>query len=105
MTTTALYFDLQLDYPTREIALFGELDIATADCLTTAVSGIQRAAVGEITIRLDDVTFIDAAGIGAVDRANSSQTDLGEHLTVTGADTSVRRVFLLSRLESLLNAA
>jgi anti-anti-sigma factor len=105
MTTADLYFDMHVDYPTREIALCGEFDAATAPCLATAIAGFQRVADGHITIRLDDLTFIDAAGIGAVDRANSSQTNRGEHLTVTGADVNVRRVFLLGKLAELLNTA
>jgi anti-anti-sigma factor len=96
---------MQVDYPNREIALSGEFDIATASCLATAITGFQRVADGHITIRLDDLTFIDAAGIGAVNRAHSSQRNRGEHLIVTGADVNIRRVFILGKLSELLNTA
>lgn len=103
--TADLYFDIHVDYPSREIALSGEFDVATAPCLATAIAGFQRVADGDITVRLDDLTFIDAAGLGALGSASSSQADRGERLTVTGADARVRRLFLLGKLDELLNTA
>jgi anti-sigma B factor antagonist len=98
-----LYFQLHIDYSTREIAISGEFDVATAQCLATAVAGVQRAAAGDISIGLDDVTFIDAAGLGAVVSAQSAQVERGSRLTVTGANTTVRRAFTLGRLANLLS--
>jgi anti-sigma B factor antagonist len=98
------YFDLHVDYGTREITVSGEFDVSTAPCLATAVAGFQRAAAGDITIVLDDVTFIDAAGVGAVVLAEAAQSDRGECLGVTGATAKVRRVFALCDLNDLLHA-
>jgi anti-anti-sigma factor len=102
VTASPLYFDLHVDYATREIAICGEFDFGTAQCLATAVAGVQRAAAGDITIGLDDVTFIDAAGLGAVVEARAAQIDRGARLTVTGASADVRRVFSRGRLANLL---
>ena len=98
------YFDLRVDYATREIAVSGEFDAATAPCLATAIAGFHHAGPGDITIRLDDVTFIDAAGIGAVSNASKAQLGLGRRLSVTGATAKVRRVFGLGNLAGLLHA-
>jgi anti-sigma B factor antagonist len=98
------YFDLHVDYATREIAVSGEFDAATALCLATAITGFQRAKVGDITILLDDVTFIDAAGLGAVADAGVAQREHGARLGVTGANAKVRRMFNLGHLTGLLHA-
>lgn len=103
MTTPNLYFELHVDYETREIAISGEFDVATAQCLATAVAGIQRSATGDITIGLDDVTFIDAAGLGAVVSAKRTQVDRGAGLAVTGASSAVRRAFTHGQLAGLLS--
>jgi anti-sigma B factor antagonist len=98
------YFDLHVDYATREITVSGEFDVATAGCLATAMAGFHHAGHGDITILLDGVTFIDAAGIGAISRASRSQIGRGARLGVTGATARVRRVFGLGDLAGLLHA-
>jgi anti-anti-sigma factor len=99
------YFDLNIDYFSRKIAISGEFDAATAPCLARAVAALQHAAGGDITVRLDEVTFIDAAGVDAVDLANSAQSGRGAHLTVVGANAYIREVFTIGRLLSLLQAS
>jgi anti-sigma B factor antagonist len=96
------YFDLKIDYATRSISLGGEFDVATAVCLATAVSRFQRAGPGDVTLRIADVTFIDAAGLGAVVNAQSRQAANGACLVVVGATDAVRRVFALGGLTHLL---
>jgi anti-sigma B factor antagonist len=99
-----VYFELHVDYATREIDIRGEFDCNTASCLATAVTRLQRAARADITVRLDDLTFIDAAGIGAVAGANTAQTHTGAHLRLTGVTARARRVFTLGGLGELLHA-
>lgn len=99
-----VYFQLLVDYATREITIGGEFDSSTAPCLATAIAGFQHAARADITIRLDGVTFIDAAGIGAVARANAAQLRNGARLWVTGVTARTRRIFTLGHLSDLLDA-
>lgn len=50
-------------------------DLATALCIARAVVAFQDAAPGNITIVLDDVTFIDSSGLDAVvDAARSGRS-------------------------------
>ena len=98
-----LYFELHVDYATRRIALHGELDVAVASCLGTAVAHIQHSRSGEIVIDLADVTFMDAAGLGALVAARAAQHERGDRLTIDHAGAEVRRVFLTSRLAALLD--
>jgi anti-anti-sigma factor len=85
MTTSDLYFD-----------------IATAVYFKTAVSRLQGAPIGDITVRLDGVTFIDAAGMGAVVEATSAQEKKGGHLALAGANARVQKMFLIAHLDRLL---
>jgi anti-anti-sigma factor len=98
------YFSLQVNYACRLIRVVGEFDVATAACLATAITGFQRAGPGDITIDLDEVTFIDAAGIGAIATARTAQTARGDRLDVTGATVGVRRIFGLVDQTELLCA-
>lgn len=97
-------FELHVDCATREISISGEFDISTAPCLATAIGRFQNAARGDITILLNDVTFIDAAGIGAVASASETQKRNGSRLDVRGVSAKVRRVFSLGNLTELLHA-
>jgi anti-sigma B factor antagonist len=97
------YFDLRIDYSKRHIAMHGEFDIATASCLATALTGLQRSADGDITIGLEDVTFIDASGLGALTGARFAQQDRGHNLTGTGASEQVTRLITMSGLAGLLD--
>lgn len=101
---TNFYFELSVDYTTREINISGELDINTASCLATAIKGFQHRARADITIRLDHVTFIDAAGIRAVASASTAQLRQGARLGVTGVTADVRRAFTLGDRSELLCA-
>jgi anti-anti-sigma factor len=102
MRTSDPHFDIHVDCATRQIALSGELDAATAPRLAAAVEGLRSVALGDITVRLDDVTFIGASGLGAVVSARCVQADSGAVLTLTGANEDVRRMFLIGKLADLL---
>jgi anti-anti-sigma factor len=99
------YFSLQIDYATRVIDVIGEFDLATAASLATAITRVQCAGPGDITINLYRVTFIDAAGLGSIVTARNAQTSRGDDLIVTGGAGRVRRIFDLLDQTRLLQAA
>ncbi|WP_375498702.1 STAS domain-containing protein [uncultured Jatrophihabitans sp.] len=101
---TDLYFDLRVDYRSRRIAVHGGIDIACGPNVATAVVRLQRAAPGDITIQLDEVTFIDMAGLGILVGARSAQQAGGHRLIVSGASPQVRRIFTLGALDDLLDS-
>jgi anti-anti-sigma factor len=100
----AFYFELDVDYATRQISVRGEFDVATAGCLATAVTHFQRAARGDITIRLEGVSLMDSAGLDAIVHAVSTQMVEGRQLVVTGASVHVRQVFVRADLARLLQS-
>ncbi len=101
LTVAGPYFDVRIDYQSREIAVHGELDAATASCLGTAVAGLQRAADGDITVRLGEVTFLDMAGLGALVGARSAQAARGHGLSVVKWSQHARRLAELAAVEDL----
>lgn len=104
MTPSDLYFDIKVDYGSRRIAVEGEFDLATASSLAIAVAGFQRAAHGDIVVDLADVTYIDAAGLGALVAAKAAQQDRGDTLTVDRVPAESRRLFIIAKITDLLNA-
>lgn len=53
-------------HATARISIAGELDISTRDRLTRGVRLALRKDLALLTLDLRDVSFIDAAGLGAV---------------------------------------
>jgi anti-sigma B factor antagonist len=104
MTGPPSHFTLHVDDATREIMVSGEFDISAARDLTSAIAVLQHAARADITVRLDHVNFIDAAGLGTMAGANTTQMRNGTRLRVTGATAKVRRVFALGDLTGLLHS-
>jgi hypothetical protein len=86
MTTSDLCFDLDIDYSTREIAVCGEFDIATAAYFKTAVSQLQCAP------RRGRAQWSDTAGLSATTTSvvrNSAAMDAAfcraERVTLAGS--------------------
>jgi anti-anti-sigma factor len=53
------------------IAVRGEVDMATAPVLEAALDAAIRAATGAFVVDIDEVTFMDSAGINVLLRARS----------------------------------
>lgn len=95
-------FGYSINYRTRQIAVHGEVDLAAAPGVAAALGELQQHGVGAVTIGLDDVTFIDASGLGAFVSARSAQAARSSRLDVTGASPRIRRIFELGQLAMLL---
>lgn len=91
-TGGGLYFDLRIDFAARQIAVSGEFDVATARCLTTALTRFERSGVSDITIDLGQVTHIDAAGVGALSRARSAMRGRGGRIAFSGGSAALQRL-------------
>lgn len=82
----------------------GEIDVATAPLLHGAILDQIRAGRRTV-VDFAEVTFIDAAGINALIRANRTAQDLGLRLTITHARGFVQRVLRLTQADHLLDIA
>jgi anti-sigma B factor antagonist len=82
------------------IGLRGELDVLTArPALDTR--HIPRQAVA-VTVDLTRVTFLDAAGLGAIVGLRNELIAAGGSLRITGASARVTRIFALGGLDMIL---
>ncbi len=83
------------------LALSGELDLAGAPELTTALNHAQ-AAGQTLTVDLTDLEFIDSSGLGVLVRFNNAATAADYTYTVIAGPPQVHRAFVLSGLDQAL---
>lgn len=88
----------QLDAQTDHLRLCGELDLATAGQLRTALSQAQRP---RLIIDLRDLQFLDSIGMKALLGTVRSYPD--RHVAVYGATGPVLRVLDITALQDPLN--
>jgi anti-anti-sigma factor len=79
-------FDIYIDHVTRCVEVVGELDMATAPLLADAATSLRTYPARDIAFDLASVTFIDAAGLGAIVDLANVQRDHGVHLHLTASD-------------------
>jgi anti-anti-sigma factor len=79
------------------VTVRGELDLGTVDVLVDAVAPHARSTVLELDV--GGVTFLDAAGIGALVRCQHAVRAQGGRLRLVDVSPVVRRVIDLAGLE------
>jgi anti-anti-sigma factor len=81
----------------------GELDLHTADELTTAVSTLLlEQEVTRVEVDAGGVSFADSAGLRAVLRARAAAQEAGATFGVTDASGTVERLIEITGLSELL---
>ena len=80
---------------TARLILRGELDLATRGDLREALLAEQRAGTAVIVV-LDQLDYLDSAGIGELVRASRSASRGGRRFAVTPGTGNVRRVLWIS---------
>jgi stage II sporulation protein AA (anti-sigma F factor antagonist) len=83
----------------RQIDVAGELDLAVAEQLQTA---LQRAAADhdQVLISLQACEFIDSTGIATILQAHSRMAEEGRRLAVFGAQGQVERILGITGLSA-----
>ena len=82
----------------RVVCLQGELDMSEAARVRDTLAG----ASGRTVVDLAEVTFIDAAGLGAILSARTDLRRRGHQLVLRNPNPRVRIVFELADLTQLL---
>ncbi len=85
------------------IALAGELDLATVPLLESHLAPFENDGVAAIMVDLRDLAFTDTTGIRALVGAKDRVTTSERRLILVGARPLVRRVFQLTGTEDLLD--
>lgn len=86
------------------VALSGEIDIATAPAVRDLLAGAAEKAVTGITVDLGMVTFLDAAGLGALAGAAGRVRHLPEGLRLVAVSPRVLRLLAITGLDRHLPA-
>ncbi len=85
---------------TTTLYVRGELDIAVADDLATAVAAVNSA---NLRVDLSDTTFIDSTGIGTLLQAKRNAEAAGQTVTICNAREIVLRAFTILGLSDVLD--
>lgn len=86
------------------VTVAGELDIVTAPLLRDRLTALADSDT-PLVVDLDKVSFIDAAGLGALVSATRQAVDKGSSLHVVVTRQLVRRLFSITRLDQYIPLA
>ncbi len=97
-----LAFGTAVDLEPGTVRISGELDLAVGDRLQEPVRALLAGGLRVVTLDFADVTFIDAAGLGAVVGVRNLLLRSGSQLALRNLPDRVAWVFMLGGLEALL---
>lgn len=85
------------------LSLEGELDAQVKESLLSSLSELLRASTNTcVIVELDDVTFMDSGGIGALVEGYRQADAAGKGYQVLGATGMVQRVLEITGVAGLL---
>jgi anti-sigma B factor antagonist len=85
-----------------EVAMRGELDLATVDRVVSYVSDVIDRHDGPVIADLRDVTFCDACGLGALVRIVSYAERAGRPLELARPSASVSKIMRITGVDHRL---
>jgi anti-sigma B factor antagonist len=86
------------DAKTITVALHGEVDVLNVDQVRMALTEAIGAGPAQIVVDLDDLSFIDSTGLGALVFGFQRARDAGIGFRLTRPTRGVRHVLVLSGL-------
>jgi anti-sigma B factor antagonist len=100
LTTHMVNFDVSSNGQARKLVLRGELDLSTAERLTTCVAPFA-ATEGDLVLDLSGLTFVDSTGIREIVRTASCLR--GGSLVLVSPSPHVQRVLELTGILTVPN--
>jgi anti-sigma B factor antagonist len=85
-----------------QIALTGELDIATAPKLEEEIRRLEAQARELIVIDLRGLEFMDSSGLRTLLAADTRARDRGARVVIVRGDDRIQRVLRITRLDERL---
>ena len=85
-----------------EIAIHGELDMATAPQLTTAFERVSELDVELAVVDLRNLEFLDSTGLEAIMKFEARSRQQGVDLAVVRGPRAVERLFSVMQLDQKL---
>jgi anti-sigma B factor antagonist len=90
------------DDGTAVVAVFGEVDLATAPELKAVLLAAVASGATNIVLDLSGTDFLDSTGLGAVVTAYKRVRAHDGHMRVVVGNPRVRRVFEITNLDRVL---
>jgi anti-sigma B factor antagonist len=85
------------------VTLSGELDASTAASLYDALAELEMADARTVVLDLAKVTFMDSTGLAVIVTEHKRLAHSGGSLTIFSPPSSVRRLFEITGLTTLLD--
>jgi anti-sigma B factor antagonist len=86
------------------IAVAGDIDLSTVTYFADALEGGVRVPSADVVVDMEDLTFIDATGLGALIRAhNLLDRQAGRRMIIRNVPRSARRLFELTGLHRIFD--
>lgn len=82
-----------------------KLDIAMAPDLKAHLVSINSEGAKNIIIDLSDARYCDSSGLSAILVGNRLCKSVGGKLVITGAKEPIKKLLVISQLDSILNSA
>ncbi len=90
---------------THVVAVFGELDVATAQRLEDTLRTVEATDVEQIILDLAGLTFVDSNGVHLIARADARCRTTAKRLVLRPGPPQIQRVFALAGADTLPFAA
>lgn len=98
----ALRIDAAREPDAYVVRVQGELDLAGCPDLDLALREAEQTQAGRIILDLEELTFIDAAGLGALLNASRRSASNGNRLQLTRGKGHPAEMFRLTELDKAL---
>lgn len=98
-----LEIDVQVADERTLVTLSGELDASTATLLYDQLSDLEVEDVQHVVLDLAKVTFMDSTGLSVIVTEHKRMQHSGGSLTIFAPPSSVRRLFGITGLDSVLD--
>lgn len=86
--------------PGSTLLIAGELDVATAEALVSAVTAFVPASTPPLTLDLSGVAFVDSSGLGALVRVAHQVAEGGGRVRLRGVSSQVQRLLDITSVAS-----
>jgi anti-anti-sigma factor len=87
------------------LALAGELDLASADVVRSAIDEARGSGARRVVLDLTDVEFVDSSMLKELLRANAELPESGSALVLAAPQAPVQRLLELTRTSELFTVA
>ncbi len=99
-----LRIDVATDGASAVMTLAGEADLAVAEALFEhGAVALAQDGVADLTIDLEQVSFIDSTSIGALVRLNNLVADSGQTIALTRVPARVARILQIAGLTGVFD--